>query len=113
MIYAAVVMVLLAPAPLKKPGPPPVVAAGSFVMTWRGVEATTHLCADGFYACHWQGRWWYGAWKCKDGLLTVEEYPDDDPKSVTKWSIKLSSPTTGVLNGDSPWKLVVKKWKVY
>ena len=52
---AFVLLVLFAPAPMAKAAPPPpAIKSGSYVMTWRGVDAETIFHPDGFYACQYQ-----------------------------------------------------------
>jgi hypothetical protein len=102
---AVVLLALLAPAPIAKAPTTPAIKCGAYVMTWRGVEAPTVFHSDGFYACHWQGRWWHGQWTQEKGQLRVEEWPMDDPSARTKWTIKLSGPMAGILDGGSAWKL--------
>lgn len=106
MNAAVVLLVLVAPAPMHKAAPAPAIKAGSYIMTWRGVDALTVFHADGFFACHWQGRWWHGRWAQEKGVLTVEEWPMDEPHLRISWTVKLSGPTAGELVGGSPWKLV-------
>jgi hypothetical protein len=103
MTAAIILMLFAAPAPPAKPVPVPAIVPGVAVMTWRGLDAVTHFHDGGFYACHWQGRWWHGTWSQAAGVLTVEEWPLDNPDGRSSWEVRLSSPTAGTLGGDSAW----------
>jgi hypothetical protein len=106
---SAAVLLLLLAAPAPKPMPPkvPALAPSSVVMLWKGTEAETHYHADGHYTCLWVGKWWEGKWACKDGTLSVEEWPRDNPGNASKWSVQLATPTAGLLGGEggSPWSV--------
>ncbi len=103
-------LALAAPAPFlaKKEQPKKVltIKPGNYIMTWRGVESQAHFHSMGFFSCHWQGRWWNGQWIVENEILKVVEHPLDEPQTFSKWSVKLTSPTSGeLLNGSSEWLL--------
>jgi hypothetical protein len=99
------VLVMLAPAPRVVEKPLPSMAHGTYVMTWKGIDATTHFHADGFFACYWQGRWWHGTWKQERGRVAVEEWPLDQPESKSKWTIILTDPKSGFMTEGPAWKI--------
>lgn len=103
MTAAVLLLCLLAPAP--KDRPPPALVPSSTWMLWHGIECETHWHRDGQYSCLWAGRWWHGRWKCEGGTLTVEEWPGDDERSRSAWSVRLSSPDAGVMGGRSAWRV--------
>jgi len=100
-----VLLVLFAPAPMPKPAPPsPAIKSGSYVMTWKGVDAQTIFHHDGFYSCQWQGQWWHGNWRQEKGQMRVEEWPMNEPHRRYNWTIKLSGPLAGEMEGGA-WRL--------
>lgn len=105
-MIAMLLLVLSAPAPLPKPPPPlPAIRPGSWVMHWQGVDAPTAFHADGFYSCNWHGTWWHGQWMQEGGVLTVEEWPLDQPARRHRWAVRLRDGTTGTLSGVHAWRL--------
>lgn len=97
-----------APAPYaKKPADsqPPAVKTGTYLMTWKGIDAPAYFHSDGFYACNWQGRWWHGQWRQDKGQLDVEEWPMDQPESRSRWKIDLKDMFNGKMLDGPAWKL--------
>jgi hypothetical protein len=119
MYELAVLVALSAPAPPAKAAPPKAkaIAAGAYVMLWRGQVAKTWFRGgpdEGFYHQHWvDGHWWEGKWTQKDGVLTVQEWRADDPTLTCRWSVKLDAGgVTGKEGGWNDWKLTPLKERV-
>ena len=99
-----------APVPFKKPPPPaPSLVPGKYVMVWQGVRCETCFHRDGFFACCWHGSWWHGRWKEEKGVVTVEEWPMDEPLRRSSWQIELACPKSGRLKTGErsfyPWSM--------
>lgn len=114
MLATLVLLALLAPAPKEKPmPPPPSVEVGGMTMTWHGTACETYFHAGGFFACRWHGSFWHGAWSCKDGVLSVTEWPMNQPECRSRWAVKLKCGTTGSMGNGAAWKIVPLAGKVH
>ena len=104
-MHALILLAVAAPAPFVRPAPPPpAIKAGAYSMLWSGTVCETHFHADGSYACNWHGTWWHGRWKQEKGTLAVDEWPQDSPDRLHRWTVGLSGDAVGKM-GPHEWSL--------
>lgn len=109
-----ILLTLSAPAPfLPKIEPPPLsITPASVMMNWRGRDAETSFRGDGFYSCFWDGKWWYGEWSQKDGVLSVTEWQWDSPDKKDTWKVKLKTTSSGTLHCGGEWTIKPGLFKI-
>jgi hypothetical protein len=84
-----------APVPRYRPAPPPVPAAGEYVLTWASIQTRVSLKNDGGYSAVWGGREWRGTWCWDAKTRTLHVQETTDGQVWSDWSVQLNGELTG------------------
>lgn len=95
LILTATSAVTAAPVPRYRPTPPPVPAAGEYVLTWASIQTRISLKPGGGYHAEWGGREWQGTWYWDARTRTLHVQESCNGHTWSDWSAKLDEQLTG------------------